>query len=98
MLVKAQQWNSHQKHRQVPPVRSVFKGEVTSVSRWRVYIMVHTVPHLCYLNLGSVSVGKGQQVGTGQASGRRFRRYFQFQLRKETQKLNPEQWLRYVAP
>lgn len=80
------------------PVRSVFKGEVTSVSHvgGSTLVMVRHGAYISvYLNLGSVSVSKGQQVGTGQtlrtvdSSG-----IFQFQLHKETQKLNPEQWLR----
>ena len=54
----------------------------------RIYISV-------YANLGSVGVSKGQKVGTGQTIGTVGRTgILQFQLRKETAKLNPEQWLR----
>jgi len=45
--------------------------------------------------LGSVGVSKGQKVGTGQTIGTVGKTgILQFQLRKETAKLNPEQWLR----
>ena len=80
------------------PVRSVFKGEVTSVSHvgGSTLVMVRHGAYISvYLNLGSVSVSKGQQVGTGQTLGTvDSSGIFQFQLHKETQKLNPEQWLR----
>ena len=80
------------------PVRSVFKGEVTSVSHvgGSTLVMVRHGAYISvYLNLGSVSVSKGQQVGTGQTLGTvDSSGIFQFQLHKETQKLNPEQWIR----
>ena len=80
------------------PVRSVFKGEVTNVSHvgGSTLVMVRHGAYISvYLNLGSVSVSKGQQVGTGQTLGTvDSSGIFQFQLHKETQKLNPEQWLR----
>ena len=80
------------------PVRSVFKGEVTSVSHvgGSTLVMVRHGTYISvYLNLGSVSVSRGQQVGTGQTLGTvDSGGIFQFQLHKETQKLNPEQWLR----
>ena len=80
------------------PVRSVFKGEVTSVSHvgGSTLVMVRHGAYISvYLNLGNVSVSKGQQVGTGQTLGTvDSSGIFQFQLHKETQKLNPEQWLR----
>ena len=80
------------------PVRSVFKGEVTSVSHvgGSTLVMVRHGAYISvYLNLGSVSVSKGQQVGTGQTLGTvDSSGIFQFQLHKETQKLDPEQWLR----
>lgn len=53
-----------------------------------------------YCNLSSVSVSAGQKVSTRQSLGRIFsdpndggRTILHFQLRKETAKLNPEQWL-----
>ena len=80
------------------PVRSVFKGEVTNVSHvgGSTLVMVRHGAYISiYLNLGSVSVSKGQQAGTGQTLGKADSSgIFQFQLHKETQKLNPEQWLR----
>lgn len=80
------------------PVRSVFKGEVTSISHvgGSTLVMVRHGAYISvYLNLGSVSVSRGQQVGTGQTIGTvDSGGIFQFQLHKETQKLNPEQWLR----
>ena len=80
------------------PVRSVFKGEVTNVSHvgGSTLVMVRHGAYISvYLNLGSVSVSRGQQVGTGQTLGTvDSGGIFQFQLHKETQKLNPEQWLR----
>ena len=80
------------------PVRSVFKGEVTNVSHvgGSTLVMVRHGAYISvYLNLGSVSVSKGQQVGTGQTLGTvDSSGIFQFQLHKETQKLYPEQWLR----
>ncbi len=80
------------------PVRSVFKGEVTSVSHvgGSTLVMVRHGAYISvYLNLGSVSVSRGQQVGTGQTLGTvDSGGIFQFQLHKETQKLDPEQWLR----
>ena len=71
-------------------VRSVFMAGGMSVVMIRhgIYITV-------YANLGSVGVSKGQKVGTGQTIGTVGRTgILQFQLRKETAKLNPEQWLR----
>ena len=47
-----------------------------------------------YCNLKSVSVHKGQKVRTRQALGSvGSENILQFQLRKETAKLNPEAWL-----
>ena len=48
-----------------------------------------------YANLRNVSVRQGQKVGTGQTLGTvGSDGVLQFQLRKETAKLNPESWLR----
>ena len=47
-----------------------------------------------YCNLRSVSVSRGQKVSTRQALGTvGTDNILQFQLRKETAKLNPEAWL-----
>ena len=47
-----------------------------------------------YCNLASVSVHKGQKVTTRQTLGKVGQDdILQFQLRRETEKLNPESWL-----
>ena len=47
-----------------------------------------------YCNLRSVSVSRGQKVSTRQALGTLGSdNILQFQLRRETAKLNPEVWL-----
>ena len=47
-----------------------------------------------YCNLASVNVHRGQRVSTRQSLGRvGTDNILQFQLRKETSKLNPEHWL-----
>ena len=47
-----------------------------------------------YFNLSSVSVRKGQHVSTRQSLGTvAADNVMQFQLRRETAKLNPEVWL-----
>lgn len=80
-------------------VRSVFRGEVSAVFNFNgtsVVMVRHGAYISVYANLGSVSVHKGQQVGTGQTIGSVARDgILQFQLRKETAKLNPEAWLRH---
>ena len=79
-------------------VRSVFMGEVSGVfmaGGMSVVMIRHGIYITVYANLGSVGVSKGQKVGTGQTIGTVGRTgILQFQLRKETAKLNPEQWLR----
>lgn len=78
-------------------VRSVFAGEVSAVfgfSGTTVVMVRHGSYISVYCNLATVNVSKGQKVsarqslGTVSADG-----ILQFQLRKETAKLNPEQWL-----
>lgn len=80
------------------PVRSVYKGEVSAIwaANGSTIVMVrHGIYISVYANLGSVSVRKGQTVGIGQTLGTVDRGgVLQFQLRKETQQLNPMQWLR----
>ena len=77
-------------------VRSM--GEVSGVfmaGGMSVVMIRHGIYITVYANLGSVGVSKGQKVGTGQTIGTVGRTgILQFQLRKETAKLNPEQWLR----
>ena len=79
-------------------VRSVFMGEVSGVfmaGGMSVVMIRHGIYITVYANLGSVGVSKGQKVGTGQTIGTVGKTgILQFQLRKETAKLNPEQWLR----
>ena len=77
--------------------RSIFDGEVSAVfgygGMWNVLVR----PGACisvYCNLKSVSVHKGQKVSTRQALGSvGSDNILQFQLCKETAKLNPEAWL-----
>ena len=77
--------------------RSIFDGEVSAVFSFggTVVVMVRHGSYISvYCNLSSVNVRRGQKVTTRQALGRVGRdNILQFQLRKETQKLNPESWL-----
>lgn len=77
--------------------RSIFDGEVTGVANiagtWLVLVR-HGRYISVYCNLRNVSVSKGQRVSARQALGTvGSDNILQFQLRKETQKLNPEAWL-----
>ena len=78
-------------------VRSIFDGEVSAVFSLAgtTGVMVRHGNYISvYCNLGSVSVRKGQRVTTGQSIGTvGAENILQFQLRKETAKLNPEVWL-----
>lgn len=80
-------------------VRAVFRGEVSAVfsfSGTSVVMIRHGAYITVYANLSSVNVHKGQQVNTGQTIGNvGGDGILQFQLRKETSKLNPEAWLRH---
>lgn len=81
--------------------RAVFDGEVTAVFSYggmTNVIIRHGSYMSVYCNLSSVSVRKGQKVTTKQTIGSVARdaagNYtLQFQLRKETSKLNPESWI-----
>ncbi len=77
--------------------RSIFDGEVSGVYRFggTIIVMVRHGSYISvYYNLSSVSVHRGQKVTTRQALGRVGQdNILQFQLRKETSKLNPEAWL-----
>lgn len=79
-------------------VKSVFKGEVSSIFGYggtMVVMVRHGAYITVYANLRNVSVRQGQKVGTGQTLGTvGSDGVLQFQLRKETAKLNPESWLR----
>lgn len=77
--------------------RSIYDGEVSAVfgygGMWNVLVR-HGAYISVYCNLKSVSVHKGQKVSTRQAIGAvGSDNILQFQLRKETAKLNPEAWL-----
>ncbi|MBR5061373.1 MAG: peptidoglycan DD-metalloendopeptidase family protein [Prevotella sp.] len=78
--------------------RSIYDGEVSAVfsfSGTMVVMVRHGSYISVYCNLKSVSVNKGQKVSTGQALGSVANdNILQFQLRKQTAKLNPEPWLR----
>lgn len=77
--------------------RSIFDGEVSGVANiggtWLVLVR-HGRYISVYCNLRNVSVSKGQKVSARQALGTvGTDNILQFQLRKETAKLNPEAWL-----
>ena len=78
--------------------RSVYDGEVSAVFSYAgttVVMVRHGAYISVYCNLASASVGKGQKVSAGQALGAVGADHIlQFQLRRETAKLNPEAWLR----
>lgn len=77
--------------------RSIFDGEVSAVFSFggTMVIMVRHGSYISvYCNLSSVSVSRGQKVSTRQVLGSLGPDHIlQFQLRKETAKLNPESWL-----
>ena len=81
--------------------RAVFKGEVTSIFTYGgLYnvIVRHGSYMSVYCNLTSISVRRGQEVSARQTLGTvapdaTGNCTLHFQLRKETAKLNPEQWL-----
>jgi septal ring factor EnvC (AmiA/AmiB activator) len=77
--------------------RSIFDGEVSAVFSFggTMVVMVRHGSYISvYCNLQSVSVQRGQKVSTRQSLGRIGRdNILQFQLRRETAKLNPESWL-----
>ena len=77
--------------------RSIYDGEVSAVFGYAgsmVVMVRHGAFISVYCNLRSVSVSRGQKVSTRQALGTvGTDNILQFQLRKETTKLNPETWL-----
>ena len=77
--------------------RSIFDGEVSGVFSFggTMVVMVRHGSYISvYCNLASVNVHRGQRVSTRQTLGRvGADNILQFQLRKETAKLNPETWL-----
>ena len=78
--------------------RSVFNGEVSAVFSYggTTVVMVRHGSYISvYCNLASVSVSRGQKVIARQPLGRVGQdNILQFQLRRETVKLNPEAWLK----
>ena len=77
--------------------RSIYDGEVSGIygySGTYVVMVRHGAYISVYCNLKSVSVSKGQRVGTRQSLGAvGTDNILQFQLRREAAKLNPEVWL-----
>lgn len=77
--------------------RSIFDGEVSAVFSFggSMVVMVRHGRYISvYCNLRSVSVHRGQRVSTRQTLGTvGADNILQFQLRRETAKLNPEAWL-----
>jgi len=77
--------------------RSIYDGEVSAVFSFggtMVVMVRHGAYISVYCNLKSVSVHRGQKVSTRQTLGHvGADNILQFQLRKETSKLNPEVWL-----
>ena len=77
--------------------RAIYDGEVSAVfgfSGSMVVMVRHGAYISVYCNLRSVNVSKGQKVSTRQTLGAvGADNSLQFQLRRETAKLNPEAWL-----
>ncbi|HTH58177.1 MAG TPA: peptidoglycan DD-metalloendopeptidase family protein [Cyclobacteriaceae bacterium] len=89
--------------KQNEPVRSVFNGEVRSIAFYPILgnaiIVSHGDYYSIYAGLKEVFVRTGQKIGTNEEIGRVRTRpdgisQLQFQLRKNTDALDPEQWLR----
>lgn len=77
--------------------RAIYDGEVSAVfgfSGSMVVMVRHGAYISVYCNLRSVNVSKGQKLSTRQTLGAvGADNILQFQLRRETAKLNPEAWL-----
>ena len=83
--------------------RAVYSGEVSAVFQMNGLFNVlvrHGEYISVYCNLSSASVRQGEHVSTRQVLGKVYsdssdggRTVLHFQLRKEREKLNPEQWL-----
>lgn len=77
--------------------RSIYDGEVSRVVNYGgqyIVLVRHGAYISVYCNLSNVSVRTGQKVSARQALGTVGRdNILQFQLRRETAKLNPERWL-----
>ncbi len=85
------------------PVRAVFNGVVTGVFRdpygGTMVIVLHGNYRTVYANLKSVNVKEGQKVSSKQAIGvvntdeQEDKTVLKFQLWKDLQKIDPEQWI-----
>lgn len=85
------------------PVRAIFNGSVTGIYAdpygERMVIVQHGNYRSIYANLKSVSVKRGQKITTKQTIGvvstrtQDEKTVLKFQLWKDFQKLNPEQWI-----
>ena len=77
--------------------RSIYDGEVSAVFQYAgtyVVMVRHGGYISVYCNLRSVNVSRGQHVTTRQTLGTvGTDNILQFQLRRGTAKLNPEQWI-----
>ncbi len=81
--------------------RAIFDGEVSAIFKYNgmVNVLIRHGKYISvYCNLSAASVKKGQRVTTKQSLGRictdtSGNTILHFQLRKETVKLNPGQWL-----
>lgn len=89
--------------KQHEPVRSVFNGEVRNIAFYPILgsaiIISHGDYYTIYAGLKEVFVRTGQKIATNEEIGRVRTRpdgisQLQFQLRKNTDALDPEQWLR----
>lgn len=79
-------------------VSSVHAGKVVGVQFIPGYqnmvIVQHGTYYTVYSNLESLSVGKGEEVGAGQAIGKLGNEDLHFEVWREKQRLNPAGWLR----
>lgn len=77
--------------------RSIYNGEVSRIANYGgqyIVLVRHGAYISVYCNLSSVNVHKGQKVSARQSLGTVGRdNILQFQLRRETAKLNPERWI-----
>ncbi len=85
-------------------VRCVFEGkvmEVVSIPSYNLCVLVRHGNYITvYANVASVAVRKGESVSAGQTLGRIANNandndnFLHFEIHRETETLNPEQWLR----
>lgn len=79
-------------------VSAVHAGKVVGVQFIPGYqnmvIVQHGAYYTVYSNLESISVGKGDEVGAGQAIGKLGNEDLHFEVWREKQRLNPAGWLR----